>query len=305
MGIGTKILVHLLPLTPTPLLRKLSGRYIAGERLEQAIAKVRELEALGFPAILDVLGEDGMTSEDAATATRSYHEAIEAQRREGLDAYVSIKPTHVGLRQGRDVALANYRSVLENAAQDGTLVRVEMEDTDTLDETLAVFQQLRTEFENVGLVLQVYLRRTLEDLARLLSSPGKGRLNVRLCKGIYLPPYSKAYQDAEIVRQNFQRGVQMLLEGGGFASIATHDERVFYDAVEYCRRTERNADDYEFEMLLGVMEHVRDVWKAQGEPIRVYVPYGPQWRPYSLRRLRRNPTLLRHIMKATFLPRPK
>jgi proline dehydrogenase len=305
MGLFHSVVVRSLHAIPKPILRKLSDRYIAGEKLEEAIAKAEALQQKGFRSILDVLGEDTATQEEALRAVDDYKQAVAAAGRHRLQTYVSIKPTQFGLRRSAADTEKNYRAVLDVAREAKIFTRVEMEDHTTTDGTLALFDALRRDYADVGIVIQAYLRRTLDDLRRLVAASAKGRLNVRLCKGIYVESHAIAWKDPYLINENYRRGLEILLGGGAFVSIATHDERVVFDALEVIERLGLTKQDFEFAMLLGVMEPLRDVLLAQGYPVRVYVPYGPEWRPYSLRRLRRNPALLGAVMRASLGLSPK
>jgi proline dehydrogenase len=305
MGLFHSVVVRSLHAVPKPILRKLSDRYIAGDTLEQAIPKALRLQEQGFSSILDVLGEDTETQAEAMVAVEDYCRAVEAAKQHALKTYVSIKPTQFGLRRSAADTEKNYRTVLDAARAAGLFTRVEMEDHTTTDGTLALFRNLRRDYANVGVVIQAYLRRTLEDLRSLVAAPAAGRLNVRLCKGIYVEPHTIAWKDPYLINQNYRRGLEILIGGGAFVSVATHDERVVFDTLEVIDRLGASKQDFEFAMLLGVMEPLRDVLRAQGYPVRVYLPYGPEWRPYSLRRLRRNPAILGAVIRATLGLKPK
>ncbi|MBK9384911.1 MAG: proline dehydrogenase family protein [Planctomycetes bacterium] len=305
MGLFHSLVVRSLHFIPKPILRKLSDRYIAGDTLEEAVKKAQVLQARGFSSILDVLGEDTETQEEALRAVDDYKRAVAAAGQHRLQTYVSIKPTQFGLRRSASDAEKNYRAVLDVARGAKIFTRVEMEDHTTTDGTIALFDALRRDYADVGIVIQAYLRRTLQDLRRLVMQPGKGRLNVRLCKGIYVEPHAIAWKDPFLINENYRRGLEILLGGGAFVSVATHDERIVFDTLEVVDRLGLSKQDFEFAMLLGVMEPLRDMLLAQGYPVRVYIPYGPQWRPYSLRRLRRNPALLGAVMRASLGLKPK
>jgi proline dehydrogenase len=272
--------------------RRLSARYIAGSELADAVRVVRRLNAGGKAATLDVLGEDVRRLEQAAAIVAEYLGALEAIERERLDANVSVKPTAVGLRLGPGVARENLATLARAAAERGTFVRIDMEDSSTTSGTLAVYRELRAEgIDNVGVVLQAELLRTLDDLDALAGL----RPNVRVCKGIYVEPPSFAYQGFRAVRENFVRAVEMLLDAGAYVAVATHDEWL----VDSCRRVveERGLgpEAYELQLLLGVKPELADALVEEGRRVRVYVPYGRQWYEYSLRRLQENPMIAGYV----------
>ena len=296
-------LLWALPHVPTPVMRRMASRYIAGETLLEALAKLRDLERAGHPGILDLLGEDVLGEPAARAVAAEYVQAARAVAARGLDTYVSIKPTHFGLRVSERLTLELYREVVTACSELGLFVRVEMEDHTTTDATLRVFGALRSEFDNVGIVLQSRLLRTPHDIADLLAAPGH-ELSVRLVKGIYLEPHVIAHVRPEPIRSAFLECSRLLLEGGARLSWATHDRLLGEDLVA-------QADGLglggrcEFQVLLGVQEPLWKQWAAGGRIVRVYVPYGPQWRAYSLRRMRKNPQILRHVALNALGLRPR
>ena len=295
MGAFEQLVLKVLPLVPNPVMRPLAMRYVAGERLEQALAKLRELAFVGHPGIIDILGEDVESADQARRVLDEYRRAADGVREAGLDAYVSVKPTHFGLRLGSDLALGLYRQLAAHCRDLGNFLRVEMEDHTTTDATLGVFEALRAEFDNVGLVLQSRLLRTPADIAALAPGP----LSVRMVKGIYLEPAAIAHTEPEPIRDAYFETVRALFERGAYVSLATHDEVLAGRVLALVEELGLDTDRYEFQVLLGVREPLWAQWREAGHPVRVYVPFGPEWRPYSLRRLTRNPQILRHVIRAT------
>lgn len=288
-----------LPLIPRPLMRRLASRYIAGETLEEALAKLVDLGRRGHAGILDILGE-GITSESEARGVmESYKTAATRLAESGSAAYVSAKPTHLALTLRESLCLELYTSLAEHCRERNLFLRVEMEDHPTTDATLRVFEALRERFDNVGIVLQSRLFRTLEDIDALKPGP----LDVRLVKGIYLEPAEIAHTEAEPIRAAYVECTRKLLQRGAKLSLATHDDDLAERCTQLMREFRRTADSYEFQVLLGVREELWEKWKRSGHRVRVYVPYGPDWRAYSQRRLRKNPQILRHVMRDAFLMR--
>ena len=297
MGLLDQLAISGLTLLPRPIMRRFAERYIAGESLEEALAAVAELEGRGYGTILDILGEDVEDESQARAVAASYVQAAERLKSAGHGTYVSIKPTHVGLSIAEELAFELYLEVARRCRELGVFVRVEMEDHSTTDATLRVFERLRGELDNVGIVLQSRLLRTLEDVDRLVpaSSTDTG-LNVRLVKGIYLEPRAIAHVAPDPIRDAFFEIARRLFERGSFVSLATHDDGLARRLFEL-----RPAPDrYELQVLLGVRRELWRLWREEGHPVRVYVPFGPQWRPYSLRRLRKNPQIFRHVLRDTF-----
>ena len=282
-----------MPLVPHGVMRKLSSRYIAGEALEDAIAKLKELRDAGFSGMLDLLGEDVLDEAQARQVIVSYREAAERVRAEELEAYISVKPTHVGLRVSAELAHELYAELAAFLAERDLFLRVEMEDHGTTDATLAIFERLRAEHDNVGIVLQSRLHRTPRDIEAFAP----GALNVRMVKGIYLEPPEIAHVDPGPIREAYLEQVDALFARGAFVGLATHDELLAERALALCAKHGRGTDDYELQVLLGVREPLWHQWREAGHPVRVYVPYGPEWRSYSQRRLRKNPQIFRHVMR--------
>jgi len=289
-----KLVVGTLPWFPRRVMRHFAGRYIAGETLEEELARLEELASAGYPGILDILGEGSDSEAEARAAAAEYEQAARALVRAGLDAYVSIKPTHLGLLADEGLALELYRQVATTCRELGLQLRVEMEDHPTTDATLRIYERLREEFDLVGIVLQSRLLRTPEDVARLAPGP----LDVRLVKGIYIEPAEIAHTEPEPIRAAFVDLARQLLERGDVhLRLATHDEELGRRLIALVEEFELPRERYEFQVLLGVQQALWRAWRDAGHPVRVYVPFGAQWREYSLRRLSRNPELLRAIVR--------
>ncbi len=291
------LVARTLPMVPKPIVRRVSSRYIAGERVEDAVATVRELNGRGMMATLDVLGEFVSREEEARAAGTQYRELLRVIEREKLDANVSMKLTQLGLKISPDLCHSIVRGVVEEAASLGNFVRIDMEDSTCTDDTLGVFERVRSEFPaHTGIVIQAYLRRSLEDVRSLVAR----KANVRLCKGIYIEPAEIAYKGHDEINANFKLLLRELLAGGSYPGIATHDADLVEAAYGLIEELGLSRDRYEFQMLLGVTEGLRARILERGHRLRVYVPFGSHWHAYSLRRLKENPAMAGHIMKAMF-----
>jgi proline dehydrogenase len=289
-----RAIVRFLPVVPKPVVKLISSPYIAGASLDDGVRVVRRLNAEGKLATIDVLGEEITREEEARAIAQENCEVLETIEREGLDSNVSVKPTGLGLELSYDLCRENLERLLTEAAKNGNFVRIDMEDSSTTSETLRLYRELRERgFDNVGVVLQAYLRRTLDDIRSLADL----KPNVRLCKGIYIEPPSIAFTDYDAVRANFVQCLDALLEEGAYVGVATHDEWLIGQALS--RVAGRAPGDYEFQMLLGVREQRASELVAAGHRLRVYVPYGVQWYQYSLRRLQENPAMAGTIARAT------
>ena len=290
MALLDRAIVRLLPAVPRPVVRRISRRYIAGERLEEALGVVERLNSEGKTATIDVLGEEITEAGEARAIAAAYHEVFEALERRRLDSNVSVKLTGLGLNLGYDLCRGLLAEVVRHAAEKSNFVRIDMEDSSTTDDTLRLYRELRGEgLDNVGVVLQARLRRTLDDVRALADL----RPNVRLCKGIYLEPQSIAYTDFHEIRASFVRCLEALLETASYVGIATHDEFL----IAAGRRLARER--YEFQMLLGVRPELGNALVREGERLRIYVPFGHHWYAYSLRRLQENPKIAGYIAADT------
>lgn len=303
MAIYDRAIVRLLPAVPRPVVRRISGRYIAGTELEDAVDTVSELNHGGMLATVDVLGEEISSADEARAIAGAYLDVLATIERERLGANVSVKLTALGLKLDLDLAHELLEQVVADARDRSTFVRIDMEDSSTTDDTLALYRGLRAAgYDNVGVVLQAYMRRTRTDIEALAEL----RPNVRLCKGIYVEPPEIAFRDDEQVRASFVRALEQLLELGCYVGIATHDEWLIRRALEQVAQRKLDEDAYEFQMLLGVREDRRDQLVRAGHRLRVYVPFGSHWYEYSVRRLQENPSIAGYIAGDTIrrlLPR--
>ncbi|HEX5569467.1 MAG TPA: proline dehydrogenase family protein [Streptomyces sp.] len=276
----------------TPVTRPVVDRFIAGERLDEAMAVVRSLNARGLEITLDLLGEDVTDRTEALRTRDAYLALADALRDEGLGARaeMSVKLSSFGqaLPGGDDIAYAHVLPVIEAAAEAGTTVTLDMEDHTTVDSTLAILAELRKRFPATGAVLQSYLYRT-EDDCRALAGEGS---RVRLVKGAYREPPTVAHQDKREVDLAYVRCLGILMAGEGYPMIGSHDPRMVAIAREIARRLGRKPDEYEFQMLYGIRTAEQERLAAAGHRMRVYVPYGTDWYGYFMRRLAERPANL-------------
>ena len=279
---------------PKPVVGHFAKRYIAGEELNDAIQATRRLNHQGVMATIDVLGESITSKSQALDFKNQCFNILKRVSSEGLDANLSLKPTQMGLLLDRDFAFENIRAIVSLASDLGNFVRIDMEDILCTDFTLEFYRRLIEKFKGcLGTVLQSYLRRTSNDIETLSAYP----LNIRLCKGIYNEPWAAAYKDPAIVNNNYVRCLDKLFNCGAYVGIATHDEKLIFEALRLIETYGLQSKEYEFQMLLGVNETLRDMLVADGHRLRVYVPFGRSWLPYSRRRLKENPTIARHALK--------
>jgi proline dehydrogenase len=296
LAIFDRAIVRILPAVPRPVVQKLSQRYIAGPELKDARETVRRLNDEGKLATVDVLGEEIANEEDAAAIVRAYQDVFADIERCELDSNVSVKLTALGLKLGYEICRDNLRTVVKDAASRGNFVRIDMEDSSTTDDTLRLYRELRAAGqENVGIVLQALLRRTIADIESLVDL----KPSVRLCKGIYVEPPEVAHQDFEAVRASYVRSLEALLEAGCYVGIATHDEWLLDEGRRLVLEAGLGPEEYEFQMLLGVRRELGDELVREGHRLRIYVPFGRHWYAYSLRRLQENPKIAGYIAADT------
>ncbi|MFF5990923.1 proline dehydrogenase family protein [Prauserella flavalba] len=281
-----------------PLARPIVDRFVAGERVTDALAATRELTRDRL-VTLDHLGEDTQERVQADAAVEAYRSLLGTLADEGLaaKAEVSVKLSALGRtlpRDGDKIALEGARAICEAAASAGTTVTVDMEDHTTVDATLSIVRELRVDFPWVGAVLQAYLRRTEGDCADL-AGPGS---RVRLCKGAYDEPASVAYRDRADVDASYVRCLKILMHGDGYPMVATHDPRVIAIAQDVALRAGRGRAGYEHQMLFGIRADEQQRLAARGLRMRVYVPYGGEWYPYFVRRLGERPANLAFFARA-------
>jgi proline dehydrogenase len=297
-----KMIAGLLPHVPKKLVWMFSKEYIAGETLDEAIANARKLNAEGVKTTLDVLGEFITTLEEAQANKEEYLEVIEAAEQAGVDGNYSLKPTFFGLLLDKEVAYRHIREVVAKAASYDNFVRIDMEDSPCTDMEIDIYRRLKEEFPaNVGLVVQAYLKRTRRDLEDLkdINTP-EYRVNLRVCKGIYVEPEAIAYKDYHEINSHFLDDIDYMFQEGMYPAIATHDLPVIEGAYRLIDKHKAAKDKYEFQMLYGVTPALRKSIVDKGHHMRVYVPFGKQWFGYCTRRLKENPKMAGVIIKALF-----
>jgi len=296
MNLLNPIIKATLPLVPKPIVRRIAKPYIAGETLSELVSVVQELNHDRFIVATSILGEFVTEVKDAEEAVRQYQEVLTEIKALKLESNIHIKLSHFGLKLDKEVCYNNLINILKTAADCGNFVRIDMEDSTCTDDTLAIYKRAREKFENVGVVIQACMKRSNEDIDSLKAM----KANVRICKGIYIEPPEIAYNDREIVRQNYSTLLKDLLGAGCYVGIATHDKWLVDDAFQTIEELALDHTQYEFQMLYGVDPQLRQMIRDAGHRMRVAVPFGPSWYPYSIRRLRKNPTVARYVLQALF-----
>jgi proline dehydrogenase len=273
--------------------KRISRRFVAGFDLDDAIATVASVNQLDMSATLDPLGENVETQAAAEQAAATACAILDRIHSSQVDSTLSVKLTQFGLDLGLDQARAQLRRVLDRAAQHGTFIRVDMEGSDYTAATLALVEEMHASGAHVGTVLQAYLHRTAADLDRLVS---RG-IRIRLVKGAYREPAHLALQAKADVDANYIALMRRLLDGDGYHAIATHDERMIEATIAHARAIGRAPASFEFQMLYGIRRDLQQRLRREGWGMRVYIPFGPEWYPYFMRRLAERPANLLFLLK--------
>lgn len=298
-----KLIAAMLPYMPKKFIWLFSKRYISGVTLEEAMKASKELNAQGIMVTVDVLGEFISTLAEAEQNRNDYLNLFDTLVREKIDGNVSVKPTMFGLLLDEEVCYQHIRAIVERAASYNSFVRVDMEDSPCTSRTIKLYRRLKAEFpKNCGLVVQAYMKRTLNDIKDLMDiHTPEIPLNYRLCKGIYVEPAEIAYKKYEEVNEHYLEDLEFMLKNGVYAAIATHDKPLVEGAYQLIEKYNVPKEMYEFQMLYGVTPELRQSILDAGHRMRVYVPFGEQWFGYSTRRLKENPKMATHIIKALFV----
>ena len=297
-----KVISHMLPYMPEKLVWIFSKRYIAGETITEAIEAARKLNEQKIEVTIDLLGEFISSLEQAEDNKNEYLQIIERFTSENIQGNFSLKPTMFGLLIDQEVCYRHLSEIIGKAAERNSFVRIDMEDSQCVDAELSLFKKLKKEFSgHVGLVVQAYLRRTLDDLTDFSKFPSNGHpLNFRLCKGIYVEAPQVAFKEYQEVRTHFLDDLEFMFQNKMFAGIATHDKFLVDESLKLIGKYQVSKSMYEFQMLYGVTPELRNSIVDAGHRMRVYVPFGKQWFNYSTRRLKENPKIASHIIKALF-----
>jgi proline dehydrogenase len=269
------------------LAKRFARRFVAGESLAEALQAVRELNAKGMTASLDLLGESVTDEREAREAGKAYLQILDRIHAEKLDSNASVKLTAMGQDISEDLCAQIMQEILDKARAYETFVRLDMESSAYTEKTLRFFEdRLYPNYpKNVGIVLQSYLRRTEADVRRA----NELKCRVRICKGAYKEPESVAYPDKDDVDANYVKCMKILMSEGNYPGLATHDEKIIDEAVRYAKEQKISPDRFEFQMLYGVRRDLQERLVKEGWRMRVYVPFGTQWYPYLMRRLAERP----------------
>jgi proline dehydrogenase len=296
MNILNKVLVPTIQVMPKGVVKMFANKYIAGDKLIDAVNTVRNLNQKKLMATVDVLGESISEKSEAIRSKDENIAALDAIHKNKLECNLSIKLTMLGLNIDYGFCKSMVNEILEKAKSINIFVRIDMEDSSVTESTIKIFEEAKNKFGNVGIVIQAYLRRSEKDILRLT---GIGA-NFRICKGIYIEPESIAFKDGDEIRQNYLKLLRLALEKKSYCGIATHDEYLIKESVKIVKEMDLRKDEYEFQMLLGVREDLREGAVIKGHRMRIYVPFGQRWYEYSIRRFKENPNLAGQVLKSIF-----
>ncbi len=297
-----QFIATVLPYFPKKFIWIFSRSYIAGEMIGDAMSVSKDLNKKNIKVTLDILGEFIKNLDEAELNKRDYLNLIDVTYNNGIDGNFSLKPTSFGLLLDEDICYKHIRDIVAKAASHNGFIRIDMEDSLCTDREINLFRKLKSEFtQNVGLVVQAYLKRTLDDIKSLadlnsVASP----LSFRLCKGIYIEPEAIAYKKYEEINHHFLEDLEFMLGNKIHVGIATHDKQLVDGAFRLIEKYNVPKSLYEFQMLYGVTPSLRESILNEGHNMRIYVPYGKDWFNYSTRRLKENPKMASHIIKAVF-----
>ncbi|MGD0581757.1 MAG: proline dehydrogenase family protein [Bacteroidales bacterium] len=297
-----KLIAAILPYFPKKFIWIFSRPYISGETINDAMRVAADLNSRNIKVTLDVLGEFIKNLDEAEANKKEYLHLIDVSNQSGIDGNFSLKPTSFGLLIDKEICYNHIREIIARAASYNNFIRIDMEDSPCTDMEIDLFRRLKAEFPcNVGLVLQAYLRRTYGDIEKMLDlHSADAPLNFRLCKGIYVEPEAIAFKQYEEVNQHYLDDLELMFRNSIYAGIATHDKPIVEGAYKLIEKYKVPRSMYEFQMLYGVTPKLRASIVNEGHTMRVYVPFGKQWFGYSTRRLKENPKMASHIIKAIF-----
>ena len=291
------ILASSVPIMPKWFIKLFSKSYIAGHEPKEVINIVKNLNAQGFSATIDILGEHTKSQETTNSVTKEYIQLYNDITKNSIDSNISVKPTHIGLDISMGLALENFKKLIAKASESSNFLRIDMESSKNTDSTFEIYKDLFKTYPKVGVVLQAYLKRSIADIEKL-ASPG---FNARICKGIYREDKNIAYKYSDDISKNFLAMAEKMLAKNSYACFATHDLRLIDDLISLVIKMNADPTKFEFQVLYGVpMKGKLKKLLRSGYKVRIYVPYGPEWYEYSIRRLKENPNIAGYVIKNLF-----
>ncbi|MFL2982998.1 MAG: proline dehydrogenase family protein [Candidatus Neomarinimicrobiota bacterium] len=297
MSLIDSIITKGLPYLPRWFAKPFAKPYVAGETVDEALSKIKKLNTMGFSTTLDILGEHIEEYQQARDITSQYCMLYDHINKNSLDCTLSVKPTHVGLYISQSEAILNMTTIAKRASDFGNFLRIDMENSDFTDMTFNIYRECKAIYDNVGVAIQAYLHRSENDINILCNN----QFNTRICKGIYSESSSIAYQNREDIRNNFLLLAKTAARIGGFCGYATHDQILIDMLLEWIKNEKISKHQFEFQALYGVpMDGRLDELIQKGFKVRIYVPFGPDWFDYSIRRLNENPNIAGYVISNLF-----
>ncbi len=291
-----KIIIIIIPFLPKFVARFFSKKYVAGTTINQALDKIQKLNLKNESATIDILGEHTKKTKEANEITSNYIKIIEKIHTNNLDCNLSIKPSHIGLDISYELALNNFKQILESAKKYDNFIRIDMESSKNTDISIKLYNELKKISSNIGIVFQAYLHRTENDINNI-----DPRSNIRLCKGIYKESSEISFQNYDEINNNYLHLLELAFKKNIYVGIATHDERLIYKSKEIIKKMKVDNSLFEFQYLYGVpMKKINKKLKNEHFKIRSYVPFGKDWYDYSIRRIKENPQIASYVIKNIF-----
>ena len=300
MSLLNNIIINTIPFLPRKMVKIVSDKYVAGNEIKDAISKTKKLNDRDLHVTIDLLGEHVKDLNEVESVTKTYLKLLDEINLSSLKSNISVKPTHIGLDLSLDTFYSNALRLVKSAKEKNNFIRFDMENSSTTDSTIDVFKEIHKDFKNVGTVFQAYLKRSYTDIEKLSNN----KINFRLCKGIYNEDASIAYKSYNEINSNYLKIAEMAFKNGCYIGLATHDLNLTEKLYDLIEKHNVSKENFEFQILYGVpmkgwiKRHLKNNFK-----VRVYLPYGPQWYEYSIRRLKENPNIARYVAKSIFSKR--
>ena len=296
MNVINNIITKIIPLLPKKLVKIIADKYVAGQTPKEALSIIKNLNSKKYEVTIDLLGEHLNNINETDNVTKTYIDILEQINEQSLSSNISVKPTHIGLDIGIEEFYKNALILVKKAEALNNFVRFDMEHSGTTDQTIDVFKKIYKNHKNTGTVFQAYLKRTYDDIDSM-----KEKINFRLCKGIYNESSNIAYNDKQKINENYLRIAELAFKKEHYIGLATHDLELTEQLYSLINKYNVPDSNFEFQVLYGVpmhgwlQKHLNNNYK-----VRIYLPYGPQWYEYSIRRLKENPNIARYVAKSIF-----
>jgi len=296
MNVINNIITKTIPFLPKKLVKIIADRYVAGQTPKEVLKIIENLNSKKYDITIDLLGEHLSDIKEIDEVTNIYINLLDKINKQSLSSNISVKPTHIGLDLGIEEFYKNALTLVKKANDLNNFIRFDMEHSGTTDQTIEVFKRIYKNYKNTGTVFQAYLKRSFNDINNM-----EEKINFRLCKGIYNENSNIAYKSKQKINQNYLRIAELAFKKGHYIGLATHDLDLIEQLYLLIKKYNVSTTNFEFQVLYGVpmhgwlQKHLNNNYK-----VRIYLPYGPQWYEYSIRRLKENPNIARYVAKSIF-----